>query len=98
MDWGKKWLVGFNAGKAQLVSFHQSNNTGSIDSLIKRVLQENWSLNSFHEVYFSSGCSLSLQVYHTLMYGKLLSRLGWCVIFFSMPCSDCSALHGVNPN
>ena len=29
--WGKKWLVDFNAGKTQLVSFDQSNNNGSID-------------------------------------------------------------------
>ena len=31
VDWGKKWLDGFNAGKTQLVSFDQSNNNGSID-------------------------------------------------------------------
>ena len=31
MDWGKKWLVDFSAGKTQLVSFDLSNNTGSID-------------------------------------------------------------------
>ena len=31
VDWGKKWLVDFNAGKTQLVSFDWSNNTGSID-------------------------------------------------------------------
>ena len=31
VDWGKKWLVDFNAGKTQLVSFDQSNNNGSID-------------------------------------------------------------------
>ena len=31
VDWCKKWLVDFNAGKTQLVSFHQSNNNGSID-------------------------------------------------------------------
>ena len=31
VDWGKKWLVGFNAWKTQLVSFHWSNNNGSID-------------------------------------------------------------------
>ena len=31
MDWGKKWLVGFNAGKTQLVSFAWSDNTDSID-------------------------------------------------------------------
>ena len=31
LDWGKKWLVDFNAGKTQLVSFDWSNNNGSID-------------------------------------------------------------------
>ena len=31
LDWGKKWLVDFNAGKTQLVSFDRSNNTGAID-------------------------------------------------------------------
>ena len=32
VDWGKKWLVDFSAGKTQLVSFDQSNNNGSIDA------------------------------------------------------------------
>ena len=31
VDWGKKWLVDFNAGKTQLVSFDRSNNNGSSD-------------------------------------------------------------------
>ena len=31
VDWAKKWLVDFNAGKTQLVSFDQSNNNGSND-------------------------------------------------------------------
>ena len=31
MDWGKKWLVAFSAGKTQLVWFDSSNNNGSID-------------------------------------------------------------------
>ena len=31
VDWGRKWLVDFNAGKPQLVSFDRSNNTDSID-------------------------------------------------------------------
>ena len=31
LDWGKKWLVDFNARKTQLVSFDQSSNNGSID-------------------------------------------------------------------
>ena len=30
-DLGKKWLLDFNAGKSQLVSFEQSNNNGSVD-------------------------------------------------------------------
>ena len=31
VDWGRKWLVDFSAGKTQLVSFDRSNNTGAID-------------------------------------------------------------------
>ena len=31
VDWGRKWLVDFNTGKTQLVSFDWSNNTGAID-------------------------------------------------------------------
>ena len=31
LDWGRIWLVDFNAGKSQLVSFDQSNNTGATD-------------------------------------------------------------------
>ena len=43
VDWGKKWLVDFNAGKTQLVSFDLSNNTGSIDvKMGASVLEENY--------------------------------------------------------
>ena len=31
VDWGRKWLVDFNAGKTQLVLFDQSNNTGGVN-------------------------------------------------------------------
>ena len=31
VDWGKKWLVDFIAGKTQLVLFDWSSNNGSID-------------------------------------------------------------------
>ena len=31
VDWGRKWLVDFNAGKIQLVLFDRSKNTGAID-------------------------------------------------------------------
>ena len=42
MDWGRKWLVDFNAGKTQLVWFDDwSNNTGAIDVKIDAsVLEE----------------------------------------------------------
>ena len=31
VDWSRKWLVNLNAGKTQLVLFHQPNNKGAID-------------------------------------------------------------------
>ena len=31
MDWGSKYLVDFNSGKSQMVSFDRSNNTDAID-------------------------------------------------------------------
>ena len=31
VDWGRKWLVDFNAGRTLLVSFDRSKNTGAID-------------------------------------------------------------------
>ena len=31
MGWGRKWIVDFNAGKTQLVSYDQSKNTRAID-------------------------------------------------------------------
>ena len=31
VDWGRKWLVDFNAGKTQLVLFDRSKNTGAIN-------------------------------------------------------------------
>ena len=42
VNWGKKWLVDFNAGKTQLVLFDRSNNTGLIDlKMDGSVLEEN---------------------------------------------------------
>ena len=31
VDWGRKWLVDLDAGKTQLASFDQSENTSAID-------------------------------------------------------------------
>ena len=48
VDWGKKWLVDFNAGKTQLVSFEWSNNIVSVDVKIGgSVLEEKSSFKMF---------------------------------------------------
>ena len=45
LDWGRKWLVDFNAGKTQLVSFVWSSDTGAIDvKMDGSVLEEKSSL------------------------------------------------------
>ena len=46
MDWGRKWLVDFNAGKTLLVLFDQSNKTGANDELKmnRSVLEEKYLL------------------------------------------------------
>ena len=38
--WGRKWLVNFNAGKTELVSFDHSHNTGAIDVKMDRFFVE----------------------------------------------------------
>ena len=46
VDWGKKWLVDFNAGKTQLASFDWSNNNGSIDMKMGgSILEEKFKLD-----------------------------------------------------
>ena len=41
VDWGRKWLVDFKAGKTQLVSFDRPKNTRAIDVKMNRsVLEE----------------------------------------------------------
>ena len=54
MDWGKKWLVDFNAGKTQLVSFDRSNNNGSIDVKMDGSFLEEKSAFSMLGLTFSS--------------------------------------------
>ena len=46
VDWGKKWLVDFNAAKTLLASFDRSNNNGSIDvKMCGSILEEKSSFN-----------------------------------------------------
>ena len=74
VDWGRKCLVDFNAGKTQLVLFDWSKNTGAIDlKMDGSVLEEkssfkilgltfssNLDWDSFYEVSFSRCCTVSL--------------------------------------
>ena len=61
MDRGKKWLVGFNAGKTQLVLFDWSNNNGSIDVKMDRsVLEER---SSFKMLGFPFSSKLDWGIY-----------------------------------
>ena len=53
VDWVRKWLADFNAGKTQQVSFNQSNNTGAIDvKMDASVLEENHLLRAGVEFLF----------------------------------------------
>ena len=52
--WSKKWLVDFNAGKTQLISFDRSNNTGAIDvKMDGSVLEEKSSFKILGLTFFS---------------------------------------------
>ena len=54
VDWGKKWLVDFSAGKIQLVSFDRSNNNGSIDVKMGESILEDKSSFKMLGLTFSS--------------------------------------------
>ena len=54
VDWGKKWLADFNAGKTQLVSFDRSNNIGAIDVKMDRSVIEKKSSFKMLGLTFSS--------------------------------------------
>ena len=54
MDWGRKWLIAFNAAKAHLVLFDESHNTGAIDVKMDGfVLEEKSSFKMFGLTFFS---------------------------------------------
>ena len=64
MDWGKKWLVDFNAGKTQLVSFDWSNSNGSIDvKMNESVLEEKSSVRCWVDLLFYIGLGFLYYLY-----------------------------------
>ena len=54
MDWGRKWLVDFSAGKNELVSFDRSNNTDAIDVKMDGAVLKEKSSNKMLGLTFSS--------------------------------------------
>ena len=64
VSWGRKWLVDFNAGKTQLVSFDRSINTGATDVKMDGSFLEERSSFKMLGLFCSSkldwGCTLSL--------------------------------------
>ena len=54
VDWGRKWLVDFNAGKIQLVAFDWSNKTGAIDVKMDGSVLEEKSSFKILDLTFSS--------------------------------------------
>ena len=54
MVWGRNCLVVFGAGKTQLVSFDQSNNSGAIDVEMDRSFLEGKSSSKMPGLTFSS--------------------------------------------
>ena len=61
VDWGRKWIVDFNAGKTQLVLFGQSKNTGAIGvQMDGSVLEEN---SSFKMLWMTFSSKLDWDYY-----------------------------------
>ena len=54
MDWGRKWVVDFNAGKTQLVSFDRPNNTDANDVKMDGSILEEKSSFRILELTFST--------------------------------------------
>ena len=54
VDWSRKWLVDFNAGKTQLVLLDRSNNNGATDlKMDESVLEEKSSFKMLRLTFFS---------------------------------------------
>ena len=85
---GTKWLVDFNAGKAQLVSFDWSNNTGAINLKIDGPTLEKWSFKMLGLTFSSylDLCSYIIPIAKTAL-RKLESRFVlWSLFLLRLLC------------
>ena len=91
MESGRKWLVDFNAGKTQLVSFNQSNNTAAIDVKMDESLLEEKSSFKMLGLTFSS--TLDWGSYIILFAKSASIKIGTLIFsmkFFSPEVADVS--------
>ena len=80
VDWGRKWLVDFNAENTQLVLFDQSNNTGSIDVKMGGYVIEEKLLYKMLGLTFSSKLDCS---YYQNSLQENLCLYSFCEVSFS---------------
>ena len=83
LDWYRKWLVDFNAGKTKLVLFDQSINAGATDvKMGGSVLEEK---SSFKMLGFNFSSKLKLGTYNRYILLKCLYRVVTCSLEFLFP-------------
>ena len=83
VDWGRKWIVNFNAGKTQLASFGWSNNTGTTDvKMDGSVLEEKSSLKmlglTFYIIFIAKTASKKTEA---LIHSMKFLALGFALYF-----------------
>ena len=74
LDWCKKWLVDFNAGKTELVLFDWSNNNGFLDVKMDGSVLDEKSSFKMLELTFSSKLDLGSYI---ITIAKTTSNKNW---------------------
>ena len=80
VDWYRKWLVGFNARKTQLVLFDWSNNIGAIDVKMDGSVPEEEPSFKMLRLYFSS--ELDLGSNFICIANSAFKKIGWNLDLF----------------
>ena len=84
VDWYKKWLVDFNSGKTQVISFDGSNSIGAIDVKMDGFVLEE--ISSFKMLGWTFSSKLDW-VSYIISIGKTASKKIGALICCSRTCS-----------
>ena len=89
VDWGSKCLINFNAGKTQLASFDQSNNTGAVDVKMDESVPDKKSSSKMPGSTFSSELDWGPYIISTAKSAtkKIGALIHWYEVSFSWVCS-----------